>query len=152
MKKYLFIILLIILDFVTKRIVFNYLNLNSFITITSILDLRHIHNYGILFGFFSGIIPPWLIVIIGSIITIIVIYLMTKASSVVEEWGLVLIIAGALSNIIDRAINNYVLDFIYLHYKDFYWPAFNFADIYITIGVIMILYQALKEFKKKFIK
>ena len=152
MKKYLFIILLIILDFVTKRIVFNYLNLNSFITITSILDLIHIHNYGILFGFFSGIIPPWLIVMIGSIITIIVIYLMTKASSVIEEWGLVLIIAGALSNIFDRAINNYVLDFIYLHYKDFYWPAFNFADIYITIGVIMILYQALKEFKKKFIK
>ena len=69
MKKYLFIILLIILDFVTKRIVFNYLNLNSFVTITSILDLRHIHNYGILFGFFSGIIPPWLIVIIGSIVT-----------------------------------------------------------------------------------
>ena len=139
MKKYLFIILLIILDFVTKRIVFNYLNLNSFITITSILDLTHIHNYGILFGFFSGIIPPWLIVIIGSIITVIVVYLMTKASSVIEEWGLVLIIAGALSNIFDRAINNYVLDFIYLHYKDFYWPAFNFADIYITLGVLMIL-------------
>ena len=152
MKKYLFIILLIILDFVTKRIVFNYLNLNSFITITSILDLIHIHNYGILFGFFSGIIPPWLIVMIGSIITIIVIYLMTKASSVIEEWGLVLIIAGALSNIFDRAINNYVLDFIYLHYKDFYWPAFNFADIYITLGVLMILYQFLKEFKKKNIK
>ena len=152
MKKYLFIILLIILDFVTKRIVFNYLNLNSFITITSILDLTHIHNYGILFGFFSGIIPPWLIVMIGSIITIIVIYLMTKASSVIEEWGLVLIIAGALSNIFDRAINNYVLDFIYLHYKDFYWPAFNFADIYITFGVLMILYQFLKEFKKKIIK
>jgi len=150
-KKYLFIILLIILDFVTKRIVFNYLNLNSFITITSILDLTHIHNYGILFGFFSGIIPPWLIVMIGSIITIIVIYLMTKASSVIEEWGLVLIIAGALSNIIDRAINNYVLDFIYLHYKDFYWPAFNFADIYITFGVLMILYQTLREYKKKII-
>ena len=64
---------------------------------------------------------------------------MTKASSVIEEWGLVLIIAGALSNIFDRAINNYVLDFIYLHYKDFYWPAFNFADIYITLGVLMIL-------------
>jgi len=49
-------------------------------------------------------------------------------------------------------MNNYVLDFIYLHYKDFYWPAFNFADIYITFGVLMILYQVLKEFKKKFIK
>ena len=152
MKKYLFIILLIILDFVTKRIVFNYLNLNSFITITSILDLTHIHNYGILFGFFSGIIPPWLIVMIGSIITVIVIYLMTKASSVIEEWGLVLIIAGALSNIFDRAINNYVLDFIWLHYDEFYWPAFNLADIYITIGVLIILYQAIRNYKNKITK
>ena len=75
---------------------------------------------------------------------------MLKASSKVEKWGLTLIIAGAFSNIFDRAINNYVLDFIYLHYKDFYWPAFNFADIYITIGILMILYQILKEFKKKF--
>jgi len=78
--------------------------------------------------------------------------MMIKTSNIIEKWGLVLIIAGALSNIIDRGINNYVLDFIYLHYKDFYWPAFNFADIYITFGVLMILYQVLKEFNKKFTK
>ena len=66
-----------------------------------------------------------------------------------DKLALIIIISGAISNIIDRMINNYVLDFIYLHYKDFYWPAFNFADIYITFGVIMILYQSLKELIRK---
>jgi len=93
-----------------------------------------------------------MIILIGSVITAFLIYMMIKTSNEVEKWGLAVIIAGALSNIVDRGMNNYVLDFIYLHYKDFYWPAFNFADIYITFGVLMILYQVLKEFKKKFIK
>ena len=96
--------------------------------------------------------PSWVIILIGSVITAFLIYMMITASNKIEKWGLAVIIAGALSNIVDRVMNNYVLDFIYLHYKDFYWPAFNFADIYITFGVLMILYQVLKEFKKKFIK
>ena len=91
------------------------------------------------------------IILIGSMITAFLTYMMITTSNKIEKWGLVVIIAGALSNIVDRGMNNYVLDFIYLHYKDFYWPAFNFADIYITFGVLMILFQVLKEFKKKFI-
>ena len=78
--------------------------------------------------------------------------MMAQSKSIIEKWGLIMIIAGAISNILDRAMNNYVLDFIYLHYRDFYWPAFNFADIYITFGVFMILYQFFKEFNKKIIK
>ena len=151
MNKYFFICLLIFIDFITKKIVYNYVTLNSFIPIIYFLDIAHIHNYGISFGFFSGLISPWIIILISSIVTAFLIYLMIKTSHKIEKWSLTLIVAGALSNIVDRVINNYVLDFIYLHYKDFYWPAFNFADIYITFGVLMILYQFLKEFKKKII-
>ena len=148
-NKFFFIILLIILDFVTKKIVFNYLSLNSFKSILPVLDLTHIHNYGISFGLFSGTLSSWMIILITSIITIFIIYFLIQTSNYFEKWGLTLIIAGAISNIFDRLINNYVLDFIYLHYKDFYWPAFNFADIYITFGVLMILFQIFIEFKKK---
>ena len=152
MNKLFLIFFLIIIDFTTKKIVFNYLTLNSFIPIIYFLDIAHIHNYGIAFGLFSGLISSWTIILIGAVITIFLIYIMIKTSSKIEKWGLVLIIAGALSNIVDRGINNYVLDFIYLHYKDFYWPAFNFADIYITFGALMILYQVLSELKKKIAK
>jgi len=148
-NKLLVIFVLIILDFITKKIVFNYINLNSFIPIIFILDLAHIHNYGISFGFFAGLIPPWIIISIASFFTIFIIYMMIQSSNEIEKWGLSLVIAGAVSNIADRALNNYVLDFIYLHYKEYYWPTFNFADVYITFGIFMILYQKLKEFKKK---
>ena len=78
--------------------------------------------------------------------------LIKVAMNSIEKWGLIFIITGAISNIFDRLMNGYVIDFIYLHYKDFYWPAFNFADIYITFGVLMILYQFFNEFKKKITK
>ena len=117
-----------------------------------LLDFTHIHNYGISFGLFAGIIPTWTIISLGSVISVFIFYMIINSSNNLEKWGLIIIIAGAISNILDRAINNYVLDFIYLHYRDFYWPAFNFADIYITIGVLMILFNALKEFQKKIIK
>ena len=102
--------------------------------------------------FFSGSISPWTIILIGFVITVFLIYMMIQSTNTIEKWGLTLIIAGAISNIVDRGMNDYVLDFISLHYKDFYWPAFNFADIYITFGVLMIFYQVLKEFKKKITK
>ena len=150
MNKFFCIILLIILDIISKKIVFDYLSLNSFKSILPVLDLTHIHNYGISFGLFAGTLSSWMIILFTSVITIFIIYFLLQTSNNVEKWGLTLIIAGAISNIFDRLINNYVLDFIYLHYKDFYWPAFNFADIYITIGVIMIFYELYNDIVKKY--
>jgi len=46
-------------------------------------------------------------------------------------------------------MNGYVIDFIYLHINQYYWPAFNFADIYISIGIIMILLNVLRKIKKQ---
>tara|TARA_Y100000590_G_scaffold463368_1_gene629959 strand:+ start:1026 stop:1502 length:477 start_codon:yes stop_codon:yes gene_type:complete len=147
-KQFLFILILFFLDFFSKKIIFNNIRLNEFITIMPFLDFAHIHNYGISFGLFSGTISPLLITVLGLLITSIVIYFMIKTTSVVEKWGLTLIISGAISNIFDRALNDYVLDFIYIHFGDFYWPAFNFADIYISIGIVLILVQFFLRGKK----
>ena len=72
---------------------------------------------------------------------------MISSKDLIEQWGLFIIITGALANILDRIINGYVIDFIYLHLNKFYWPAFNFADIYITIGIIMIIISMLNKIK-----
>ena len=66
-----------------------------------------------------------------------------------EKLAYFIIIIGALSNILDRIINSYVVDFISLHYDNFYWPAFNFADIYITIGIIMLIISFFIKSKKQ---
>ena len=73
---------------------------------------------------------------------------MIGSSDVLEELGLLIILSGAISNIIDRILNGYVIDFIYLNYRGLYWPAFNFADIYITLGIMMILSSFFRKIKK----
>ena len=58
------------------------------------------------------------------------------------------ILAGALGNLYDRIFFGYVIDFIEIHYNNFYWPIFNIADIAISTGVIMLLYSILFNNKK----
>ena len=150
MKKFFILFFLIFLDISSKQLIFYYIDLNSFIPIFFFIELTHIHNFGVSFGLLSGLVSPWILILIGLLIIIFIFYLMIGAEDKIEKFALLIIIGGALSNVIDRMINGYVIDFIYLHYDDFYWPAFNFADIYITIGIMMILVNIIS--KQKFSK
>ena len=149
MYRNLLIIFLVLLDLLVKQIIFYLIDLNNFIYLTSFFDLVHIHNFGISFGLFSGLFPSWFFVLIGSMIIIFLFSLFLKSKNILEKLGYAFILAGALGNILDRAINGFVIDFIYIHYKDFYWPAFNFADIYISIGVLIILLQIINDLRKR---
>ena len=147
MKKFFFVLILIFFDFLSKVIIYNTIELHKFVYILPFLDFAHIHNYGISFGLFAGILDHKIIIIIGSIVTLFFIYILLKSRDIFEKWALLLIISGAISNIMDRTLNNYVLDFIYLNYKDFYWPAFNFADISITFGVFILIFSTYINYK-----
>ena len=146
MIKLLIFVVLLLIDVVSKRLIFHYIDLHNFINIFIFLDITHIHNFGISFGLLSGFVESWVLVIIGLLIVGFIFYLMISSTDAREKIGLFFIISGAFSNIIDRTYNGYVIDFIYLHYGNLYWPAFNFADIYITIGIIVLI---LSIFNKK---
>ena len=148
MNKFIIFLILIFFDFISKKIVYELIDLNTFIPLTFFLDLTHIHNFGVSFGLFAGLISPWILVVIGLLVVIFIYYLMISSSDKIEKMGLLIIISGAISNIIDRILNGYVIDFIYLNYRGLYWPAFNFADIYITLGIIMILSSFFRKIKK----
>jgi signal peptidase II len=152
MNRILILIILIFLDIFSKQFIFKTVSLNSFIFVNNFFDIVHIHNFGISFGMFSSLNSPWIFIVIGSFITGVIVIMYLQSKNNIEKWGLLVIISGALSNIIDRAMNGYVIDFLYLHYKDFYWPAFNFADIYISIGIFIILLQLIFNLKKNTIK
>ena len=147
--RLLILVLLILLDFLSKKVIFHFVELNKFISLASFIDITHIHNYGISFGLFAGVLPLWFIVLLGVVVIILLLFWMFKASNKFEKWGILFIIAGAIANIGDRLMNNYVLDFIFLNYKQYYWPAFNFADIYISVGVLIIVLESYKMFKNK---
>ncbi len=148
MRKILIFLLLVLFDILSKYIVFNYIDLYQFIKITYFFDITHIHNFGVSFGLFAGTIPASVLVIIGLFVTAFVLYLYINSSEFLERWGLFIIICGAIGNIVDRFINGYVIDFLYLHINQYYWPAFNFADIYISIGIIMIIVNMVKKIIK----
>ena len=138
-----------IIDLSSKQIIYYSIDLNSFLAVTSFLDIAHIHNFGIAFGFLSGTFSPWIFILVGIIVTGVILYMLMKSTNHMEKWGLTAIIAGALSNIADRTLNGYVIDFIYFHYKDFFWPAFNFADIYISFGICLIVLHLLRDLNKR---
>ena len=148
MRKILIFLLLVLFDILSKYIVFNYIDLYQFIKITYFFDITHIHNFGVSFGLFAGTIPALVLVIFGLFVTAFVLYLYINSSEFLERWGLFIIICGAIGNIVDRFINGYVIDFLYLHINQYYWPAFNFADIYISIGIIMIIVNMVKKIIK----
>ena len=148
MRKTLIFLLLVSFDLLSKNVVFNNIYLYQFIKITYFFDITHIHNFGVSFGLFAGIIPYLVLVLIGLFVTAFVSYLYLNSSNTLERWGLFIIICGAIGNIVDRTINGYVIDFLYLHINQYYWPAFNFADIYISIGIIMIIINMVKKFIK----
>ena len=141
------IILIFVLDRVTKiKIIDHQLN-NEVIYINDFINLELIWNTGIGFGllsFNSNLIYNLITTIIGLVI-IFIIYLLIK-SFFIEKLYFSFIIGGALGNFYDRLIFYAVPDFIDIHYKSFHWFTFNMADIFITIGVIMLLINEL--FKK----
>ena len=139
MNKILIFFIFIFLDFISKYFVKTNFVLNQTIELNNFLDLVYVQNYGISFGLLSGAVSYLLLIIVGLLVVLIILYLMFITKKKLEKLGYYVIIIGAISNILDRAINTYVVDFISIHYKNYYWPAFNLADIYITIGIIMLI-------------
>ena len=140
---------LVFADLFSKYLVFNFVDLFRFIKINNFLDITHIHNFGVSFGLFAEIIPSYILIVIGLSVVCFLIFLLINSRDDLESWGLFIIISGAMANIVDRFINGYVIDFIYFHINQFYWPAFNFADIYISIGIIMIILNMINKIRSK---
>ena len=68
-----------------------------------------------------------------------------RADQTILAVGLALVLGGALGNVIDRVVHGYVVDFIYFHWRTWYFPAFNIADTAISIGAGCLLIDAFRE-------
>jgi signal peptidase II len=132
----LIIMLIFILDRVSKIHIVNNLNENTYF-VNSFINLDLIWNTGIGFGLLSSdtsIIYNSITFLIGLLILI----LLNIAISLVNLDKIIfsIIIGGALGNFYDRIIFNAVPDFIDLHFNNFHWFTFNVADIFISLGII----------------
>jgi len=143
-KHYFFLaLLLVLLDQVTKLLVYGYIKPNNSIVINEFFSLTHVHNYGAAFSFLADQ-SGWQryalsgISMIASMAIIIWMY-RTSTTQILKLSALAVLLAGAVGNLIDRAALGFVIDFIDLHYQTFYWPIFNVADILISVGVLLLL-------------
>ena len=120
-------------------------NLGSDIFNSAYLNIVLIWNKGIAFGLLS-FNESYLYNIISLIIAIIIIVLviMSLKSQGFKRYSLLMIVGGALGNLHDRIFFNAVPDFIDFHIGNFHWFIFNVADIFITMGVFLLI---MLEFK-----
>lgn len=109
--------------------------------VTNFFNLVFTWNPGTAFSLFRNIgdnAPLVMIIATGVIIALLIYYMWRRAKSY-ERVPLVLIIGGALGNLIDRIRFGAVIDFLDFHIGAMHWPAFNIADAFITIGVVLYI-------------
>jgi signal peptidase II len=139
---FFFILFIFILDRISKLWIISIFNSenNLEIKISSFINLNLIWNKGIAFGLFSYGEKFEYNLLTGLIIMIIVIvFWMIIKTKGFEKYGFLMILGGALGNIFDRLYYSAVPDFIDIYYKNFHWFVFNVADIFITVGVLMLI-------------
>ncbi|MEX3011217.1 signal peptidase II [Hoeflea sp. TYP-13] len=131
---------LVALDQTIKWAVEKYLPFQEMVDILPVLALFYTRNEGIAFSMLTWIGEKWLIalmlLVIGFVATL-------WARSTPQRWvsqiGFAFIVAGAIGNLIDRAMHGYVVDYILVHTATWYFAVFNLADAFITVGAAAII-------------
>ncbi len=138
----------IVSDQISKIIVSSTFDLyDKKIIISNILYLSYIKNKGAAFGLSIG--HPLVMLTVTILIILIFGYLFLKGKffpdNIFCNVGMVLVLGGAIGNLIDRIRMREVIDFIDMGIGRYRWPTYNFADIYVTIGMfILIFFYAFK--------
>lgn len=140
-------ILVILLDQISKRLAVDLIALHHSIEVLPFFNWTLMYNEGAAFSFLSdqGGWQRWFLIILSSIVTaVLTIWLFRlQRDERPIAIALALIIGGAIGNLIDRILLGRVVDFVHLHYNEYYWPAFNIADSAITVGVTIMIVDAL---------
>jgi signal peptidase II len=143
--------LVFFLDRLTKVLIINNLARFEGIDVTSFFSIVHARNFGGVFGFlheheYAQYIFTFLPILIACILACVII---VYKFSLAKRLALAFILAGAVGNIYDRIAYGNVVDFLDFYYKTYHWPAFNVADISISVGIGLWLYLELFQAKKE---
>ncbi len=144
-KISILLIVLVLFDQFVKLLVVNNIGVDkSLIIINNFLEFTYIKNSGSAFGLFSEIN-----VILPILTIIFIIYLLKELKMHINDkllmLSFILIISGAIGNLIDRLKLGYVVDFIYFKIFNVSMPIFNIADIFITFGILMYICKIIKD-------
>ena len=147
MKKrvYIYSLIGLLLDILSKMFMVSKLSLGqSKIIIDGFFKFTLVHNTGGAFGLFHN--NTLLLGIIGVIFTGVFIYFIERNNlNRIEEFSYGMILSGIIGNIIDRLFRGYVIDFFDFNIFGYDYPVFNVADIFIVVGIILVILISIKE-------
>ena len=126
----------------------NFGNVN--ININSYINFVLVWNSGIAFGLLSFDQSEIynLITIFIIFINLLIVYLIIKIKDI-RAYFFLIVLGGSLGNLFDRIYYSAVLDFIDISFKNFHWFIFNVADIFISLGIICLIFAELLNYKNK---
>ena len=146
------ILLIFLLDRISKIYVIHLDKkfLGSEIFSSKFLNIHLFWNEGIAFGLFSfndnyfyNILTFFILIII-----LLIIFMIIKSDGF-KKYSLLMILGGAIGNFFDRIFYKAVPDFIDFHVGDFHWFIFNIADVFITLGVILMIILEFTDINKE---
>jgi signal peptidase II len=139
---YLIALIILVIDQSFKYMVHDSLRLGQTISLMgNALKLTYVRNTGAAFSLFVGFSPY--LVVAGILVAAAVIYFHCKIpkKNFILQTGLAFVLGGSLGNLVDRIFRSYVIDYIDITI----WPVFNFADIMINLGVILIAFKLFEK-------
>lgn len=122
------------------------------VVLLPVLEFMRLHNEGAAFSFLAGASgwQRWLFIALGIGVSIgitVWLYKLPARGQSLLAAALSLVMGGAIGNVIDRIRFGYVVDFIRVHYEQWYFPAFNVADSAITVGAALLILDSLLHTK-----
>lgn len=147
MKKNIFILsgCFIVVDQLIKILMTNILSSGSITVIKNFFSLTLVKNTGAAWGIFSG--NRWFLIIVTilSIFAIAKYFLLDLNITKGEYVAYILLLGGIFGNLIDRIVFGYVKDYLDFTFVSYNFPVFNLADAAIVIGVVIVIYQMVKN-------
>lgn len=142
----LFVIVLVILDQLSKFYIINNFNLlTKNIIIDGFFNITHVRNYGAGFSIMQN--QRLFLILVSTLAVIVFIYLLIKETNKFNIFTYLLIISGSIGNLIDRCRLGYVVDFLDFYIFGYDFPVFNVADCFITVGCILLIINMFVEEK-----
>ncbi len=116
--------------------------------VTGFFNLVNIHNSGIAFGIFAHLSQVYRVIFLCGIsfavfVAVVILIVKGKNRNTFFVLGLSLLAGGALGNLVGRVAKGYVVDFLDFYFRNYHYPAFNLADSFITIGIVILLLHSL---------
>jgi signal peptidase II len=140
------VLLVLVADQLSKIWVIQNFTLGESIQLLPVFNFTYARNYGAAFSFLgdAGGWQRWLFTAIAIVVTCVLSVWLSRLqrTQLKLSLALVLIIAGAIGNLIDRSLYGYVVDFLHVYYQQWHYPIFNIADCAITIGAGLLIWDS----------